>query len=369
MPIPESYYVNVDINYNSVQALTGSVPMSVLISQSATSTKVYQNLQQVASDYTLGTEPEYLAAQIYFNNGGNTLLIFQQGSGVSDTAAIEALLTSYSNFIWVTFVEAKTESELETISQALSASTQQLTKYLAQTIASTAGVDTTSNLVSAGCTNIALLYSTESSVTPYSAIFIPAYFSRININQANSIKSITFTQITGVSPADITPTTLDSLYSGNWNVVVNLANRYTILDGGKMVDGQPIHSAWGFAIFNKDCQDTVTDLLVDKLSYQDSSNVVIENALAQVCNYYVTSGLIGTNKTYNQETQTVVYNGINYELITQGSVLNLGYLIYSIPISSASAADIAANRIPPIYIYAVVNDVIRTVIIYGEVSK
>ena len=367
MPIPESFYVDVNINYQQPTTLTGNIPMSVLISETATSTKTYNSLQQVASDYTLGTEPEYLAAQMYFNNGGTQLLIFQQGSGVSDTAVIEALLTAYENFVWVTFTADKTLIELQTISQALSASTQQLPKYLAQT--SKLDVSTTSSLVTAGCTNIALLYSTENTVTPYSAIVIPAYFSSINVGVQNSIRSMIFTQVSGITVADVEASTLTNLYAANWNVVVNLGNKYTILDGGKMVDGQPIHSAWGFALFQQDCENVVSDLLLTKLPYTDSSNTVIENALSQVCNYYVTAGLIGTNKTYNQPTQTTTYNGTTYTLINQGSILNLGYLIYSIPVSNASASDISLGRIPPIYIYAVINDVVRLVTINGEVSK
>lgn len=365
--IPESFYVDVNINYQQSTQLTGRVPISVLISSTATTTKLYDNLQQVASDYTLGTEPEYLAAQIYFNNGGSQLLIFQQGSGVSDTAAIESLLTSYSNFIWVTFAQDKTEEELQTISEALSASTQQLPKFLAQTSKLT--TDTTTNLVQAGCTNVALLYSTETSVTPYSAIVIPAYFSSINLNIANSVKSIVHTQINGVQTADITTTTLTTLYNQNWNIPINLGDRYTILDGGKMVDGEPIHSAWGFAILKQDCENVVTDILLTKIPYADSSSVVIENALSRICDYYVTAGLISTNKTYRQPTQNVQYNGETYTLIEQGTVLNLGYAIYSIPISNASASDIDLGRIPPIYIFALVGDVVRMVIINGEVSK
>lgn len=364
--IPESFYVDVNINYQQSTQLTGRVPISVLISSTATTTKLYDNLQQVASDYTLGTEPEYLAAQIYFNNGGSQLLIFQQGSGVSDTAAIESLLTSYSDFIWVTFAQDKEQSDLEDISEALSAGTQRLPKFLAQTAATT--IDTAA-LIQGGYTNMALLYDTGSSITPYSALIIPAYFSQINLDIADSLQSIVFNQVVGVSAANVTTSTLETIYSQNWNVVVNLGNRYTILDGGKMLSGEPIHSAWAFCLLKKDCEDVVIDLLVNKLPYANSSNVVIENALSQVCNRYVINGLIGTNKTYNQSTQIVEYNGATYTLITQGTVLNLGYAIYSIPISRASQSDIDVGRIPPIYIYAIIDDVIRLVVINGEVSK
>lgn len=367
--IPQSFYVDVNINYEQTTQLVGNVTMSVLISQTATKTQIYTSLSQVASDYTLGTEPEYLAAQMYFNNGGQSLLIYQQQTSTSDEDTITALLNSYSDFIWVTFVENKTVEQMQTISTALLSSTQGLPKFLAQT---TNIANAPTQLNAQGITNVALLYSSQSqsqNVIPYSAIIIPAYFSSINLSSPNSLNSIVFTQVNGVSPEDISTTELESLYEGNWNVVVNLGNRYVILDGGKMVNGEPIHSAWGFAIFKQDCENVVTDLIVNKLPYVNSSNSIIENALSGVCNKFVTNGLIGIEKIYNQPTQTVTYNGINYETITQGTVLPEGYTIYSIPISNASSDDISKGRIPPVYVYAVINDIIRLVEITGEVTK
>ena len=116
--IQESYYVPINFNYNKGTTLNGTVPMSVLVSSTATSTKIYSSLQQVQSDYASPSAAELLAAQTYFGNGGKELLIFQQGSGVSDTDVISALLTAYSNFIWVTFAQEKTAEEIQTIASS-----------------------------------------------------------------------------------------------------------------------------------------------------------------------------------------------------------------------------------------------------------
>lgn len=368
--INESYYVPISINYQQGATLPSTLPMSVLISNSSTvqQTKVYSNLQQVQSDYS--SQPsavELAAATMYFNNGGQELLIYNQGSSVSDTDAIQSLLASYSNFIWVTFAQEKNITELQTIATALANAGQQYPKFLAMTTNITGAPAT---LVSQGITNVALVNATTTdTLVPYSAIVIPAYFSAINLSQPNSLISMVHTVINGVVPSDITETALTEAVEANWNAIVNLAGRYVIFDGGTMVDGQPIHSAWGFAIFKKSCEDILTDLLVTKLPYTNSSNVTIENALAKVCNYFITNGLIGTDKIYNLSTQQVEYNGTTYTTIQEGQSLANGYYIYSIPISAASPTDISAGRIPPIYIYAIVSGVIRIVTIIGEVSK
>lgn len=364
--IPQSYYTDVNINYKKSTPLIGSVPMSVLISKSAASTKEYTSLQQVQSDYLSSTAPELVAATLYFNNGGTDLLIYQQDSDDTDDVAINKLLDTYSNFVWITFIEEKNASELQLIANTLALSTQPLPKYLAQT---TNIENATTTLSAQGIGNVALLYSNDLELVPYSAIVIPAYFSGINLNEVDSVKSLIFTKVNGVAVSDVNTTQLTSLVNANWNIVVNLGGRYTILDGGKMVDGQPIHSAWGFALFKQNCENVVVDLLVNKLPYQNSSNVVIENALSGVCNQFVTNGLIGTDRTYNQETQSVNYNGFEYVTIRNGQVLASGYYIYSVPIGNATSADKEIGKIPPIYIYAIINDVIRQVIIIGEVTK
>lgn len=362
--INESYYVPVNINYKKGTTLTGSVELSVLISETASATKIYTSLQQVQSDYLDGAELD--AATIYFNNGGKKLLIFQKDSQDTDATTIAALGAAYTDFIWVSYVESKTVAEIEAIATALKSLNQQLPKFLAIT---TKTANAPADVAAEGLTNVALLYSTESTVTPYSAIVIPAYFSGIDLEQANSLKSIVHTVVTGMTDAEVTGTELTTLVEGNWNVIVDVAGRFDIIDGGKMCDGQPIHSAFGFALFKKDCENTVMDLLVQKLPYENSSNAVIENALTQICNRYVTNGLIGTQRIYNQPTQTVVYNGIQYTTIEHNQALTNGYYIYSIPISVATTSDSNVGRIPPIYIYAVINDVIRIVTITGEVSK
>lgn len=363
--INESYYVPVNINYKKGTTLTGSVELSVLISETASETKEYSSLQQVQSDYLDGTA-ELEAATIYFNNGGKQLLIFKKDDQETDAETIAALGQDYTDFIWVSFAENKTLAEIKTIATSLKALNQQLPKFLAIT---TKIDDVPTELAAEGISNVAVMYSTESTVKPYGAIVIPAYFSGINLNQANSLKSIVHTVVTGVKDAEITGSQLTELVEGNWNVVVDVADRFDIIDGGKMCDGQPIHSAFGFALFKKDCENTVMDLLVQKLPYENSSNAVIENALTQICNHYVENGLIGVQRIYNQPTQTVTYNGVQYTTIENGQVLTNGYYIYSIPISVATTSDSNVGRIPPIYIYAVINDVIRIVTITGEVSK
>lgn len=368
--INESYYVPININYQQGTSLTTTLPMSVLISNSSTvqATKIYTNLQQVQSDYaSQSSAVELSAATMYFNNGGQELLIYNQGSSTSDTDAITALLASYNNFIWVTFAQEKNITELQAIATALANANQQYPKFLAMT-SNVEGAPATLN--SQGITNVALVNATSTdTLVPYSAIVIPAYFSGINLSKPNSLQSMIHTVINGVVPSDITESALTTAVEGNWNAIVNLAGRYIVFDGGTMVDGQPIHSAWGFAIFKKNCEDTLTDLLITKLPYANSSNVVIENAISKVCDYFVTNGLIGTDKIYNLSTQQVEYNGTTYTTIQEGQSLSNGYYIYSIPISTASSTDMNAGRIPPVYIYAIISGVIRIVTIIGEVSK
>lgn len=365
--IPESYYVNVNINYKQPTSILATVPMSVLVSATATATKEYTTLQQVQSDYSEDTAPELIAATMYFGNGGTKLLVFKQEEGATIEATLTSLLSTYSDFIWVTFAqEDLTLDDLETIAKTLASSTQGLAKFLAQT---TNLVNATTTLANDGYNNVALVYSDEETVTPYSAIVIPAYFSNIDLTYTDALKSMVHTIVNAVPVSQVTSQELDTLYADNWNVIVNLGNRYNTFDGGKMVDGQPIHSAWGFAIFKENCEDVITDLLVEKLPYANSSNAVIENVLNQICNTFVNNGLIGTEKEYTQPTQTTQYNGVTYTLIREGQVLSNGYTIYSIPIANAELADRQAGKIPPIYIYAIIDDVIRQVKIIGEVSK
>lgn len=372
MSISQSNYVNVSFSYQATSSVTGSIPMTIMFGDSASLTegeKTYNSLTELETDYA-NTTPVYKAGALYFNNGGQQLVLYPLTSSTpSDT--VNTALLKYPNVICVCMLDT-TNITIEEMATLLSTNASQYAYSKLLIVATDGSTDTTTPADVASFNNTVLLKVPTADYTPACAISIAGVLSTYDTTSANSLLSLQFEQLVGMDSyvdGTLTASAINQLVSDNYSVMVNVADRVTFLDGARLTNGEPIHSAWGFAVLENNLTTAVFNALLTKLPYSTPSEAVLQNVVNQICNNFVTNGLITTNGIYRGATQSVSYNGQNYTLISENTVLPNGYLVYEIPIANASASDVQNNKIPPIYVFVVINDAIRMVEIIGEVRK
>lgn len=370
--IPQSNYVNINFTYSATSSIVGSVPNTILFGDdtSITAETTYTSLADVLTDYE-NTTDVYKASALYFNNGGKSLILVPLGSSSASADALAAL-QKYPEVVCVSMLNT-TNIDISEMAELLYSNEENFAYKKILIVASGSGVTdpvTPTELSTYG--NTVLMNVPTSAYKTYAPIGIAGVLSGYDATKVNSIMPLQFQQLSGMDSFITDATTgsaVNALVTAGWCVMVNVANKYVFLDGAQLVNGEPIHSAWGFSVLKNNLENAVFNALLEKLPYATSSETTLQNVINGICNQFITNGLISTNSVYTGATQSVSYNGTSYTLITQNVTLTNGYLVYEIPIENASDTDKSAGKIPPIYVFVVINDAIRMVEITGEVRK
>lgn len=365
--IPESNYVDISFQYQPASSASGSVPATILFYQSATGSAVeYEDVATILTsaievgNTTLGT-----IATLYNENGGQALITCPYAVGSAGSAVAECL-AEYPDVINVVFAEPLSASDMSGVLSALS---NKANKYKGILLYALDGTEDITEIGIGDHKNIALLWLPEDSVDTWAAVALAGVLSQFDADETGGISSLQFEALKGVENYVYTGTTtaLNNLVNRKWNVVVNVGNRAIVLDGATMIDGDPIHAAWGVSLLETQIREGLSDLLFTKLPYSAESDGALYNSIVGTLNKFVNAGLITAGSPYSGATQKTVYNGKTHTTIQAGASLNNGFVVYSISIGEATQADRTARKTPPIFVYLIVNNNIRTIVVYGEV--
>lgn len=364
--------VNFEVEQNNVGP--GSYRKTLLMSSSAsTRYKEYSSLAEVEVDF-ISTTSEYKQAKIYFDNGGQILVIGQIDTGETLLEAVQAVEAVFTDFIFVAFVSDFDNSdpkeddliELVTNFDSRVAPNKKIALiYVIDAIAETSSTDDiASKLKAADAKSCVCVYREEVHLV------VAAYFSSIDLNDSESIKDFTFTQeATGlIDGSPLTDATYDILVGKNY-VVYSTIGSLKAFFNGNTVGGNGIETVWGTIALENDVQSNAFETVADKqyLTDQGLNNVV--RSIKDGMQRYVTNGLISPDTTYLGETQKITYNGQEYTTIRKGQTLSLGYLVFTVPMANISVSDRAAKKLPPITVYVNARGSIRKVEINGEVRE
>lgn len=371
MSISVSKVVNVDFKVAEQTVATGSYNKTLLMSTDATVRfKEYNTLAEVEVDFN-NTTPEYDAAELYFNNGGQVLVIGQIDTGESLLQAVQAVELVFTDFIFVAFVDKDNDAvEAQALVTDFDARVAPNKRIACFTVSdanakTTATTDLMSVLAAANLKSAAAKYT---STGEHDGVLIGAYFSKVDLNGVESIQDYNFTSEVGPSAESLTDAEYDQLIAKNYNFVATIGN-FTLNWGGNIVSGVGLETIFGTIALENDVTEAAFDTVVDKQYFTDAGSNNIITAIKDAMVRYVTNGFIAPDSTYLGEDQVINYNGQDFPTIRNGQTLSLGYLVFAIPVANVSAADRAARKLPPISVFINARGSIRRIDINGEVEQ
>lgn len=343
-----SNIVSVAINLSPAAAIRSGFNIGCIIGPStiispSTRVKSYANTDAMLADGWQGTEPEYLAAQLYFGQKptpGSVIIGRQQTGTDSFLQAVQACRAADTSWYGCYCVNA-TKSDHIAIAPYIETATPR-SAYFGTTSDSDVPTGTAGNVLltlqAAKYTRTLIQYST----TAHAAVGIMGYAMGANNNTLNSAYTLAYKPEVGVTPEALTSTQVKAIKDANGNVYINRGSYYNVFEQGVVSSGLPFDEIINLDILSNNLQAGVMNLLtsISKVPQTEDGVSLIVNALTDPL---VTAKNIGFIAPGIWKANTV-------KNLNTGDALSQGYLIQSDTIASQSASDRASRLAPPIYI-------------------
>lgn len=224
-------------------------------------------------------------------------------------------------------------------------------------------------------------YSTKSINSTFidTALLVGAYFSKVDLDDADSIKDYCYTEetLTGIAEdsaaENLTQEQFEALVNNDSNQgyynVIDEVGSHVVNFGGNLatIDNISIHTDFGAIAVERDITYSVLERMIGKqyLTEQGMSNV--KAAINANLQRYKTNGYLNLGAAYSGEDLVITYNAKKYNVINSGTTLTQGFYIFSVPVADISQTDRQAKRFTPIYVILETQSGARVIEITGEV--
>lgn len=369
-------FVNINIKQHVFSAVKGTRDTVVLLT-----TEAFSSTDLISSyadaQVALASCPNALGyAKIYFDNGGNNLLVI--GNATLTKAGIDSILATLANeYIVIAFAGDKTNRETIYGTMKEVAQGRQVQKESATSIDSAYGISEKIILASTSVlsdtsevNNFAVKYIADDSTLEAdhsgAEMAIAAYLSQINVYGVDTVHDYAFTrEIFDWNAEDITDSQYATIIQNNMNVTILLANAYRNC-GGNCKDGLDLVNSYVRIILHQTLTDRLISVLTQKI--KNAAGIgKIYTAMIQELENYRTCGYLATDKFWIDEDLVVTYNGISYTVIEKGTQLQNGYKAVVLPLSSLSEQDKADHKAPPIIVVLADQYGIRVINVTGDI--
>jgi hypothetical protein len=326
---------------------------------------IYSGLDEMITAGFETTDPEYLAAALYFSRSPRPQRVAIGRQGVAPETPVQAVTAArLKNSDWyaVTYVTALSDAEITAIAAYVEACSPDTTFFYTT---SSAGVLTNeagnifATLKAAGYRRTHGMYSAGES--PIAAASVMAYAMAVNFALANSAYTLSLKSLPGVTPDSLTSTNISNIKTNNGNYYVQLGGTYNVLQNGVQADGSFFDEVHGLDWLKLQIQRNVMDLLtsVAKVPQLDIGTTSIINAIATALEGGVRNLLIAPG----------VWTGPAIFTLETGTPLESGYAIMAEAVADQSAADRQARKAPPIYVAVILAGAIHTSVISVYVNR
>lgn len=341
----------------------GSYPKTVLFNEETTgdAVKTYENMFQVEQDHT--DNDTHAFAKHYFDNGGAKLTVINNAESKDPAVRVEELAQNEElrEVVMFAFTDLDTAqiSTIDTVLRGLEAPNQLIGVFYTN--------DKSSELTD-DLSDYSIIYFNEEA---QSHAVIPAYFSAIKINRENALRNIEYLNVI----KDGEPfqnyiykgTDYDDLIDKDYNFIIQVSNK-TVLAGGVTATGVQIAVVFATITMQREIQKNVSLFLSRSRPFLNAEGVAqVRSVVTPILEKYRSNGILGGfSDEWKYATQTVEYNNNEYVPVRQGDVLPKGYVLF-IP-GEISSEDIGDKKLPPIYLYLIMQGNIRAVKINGKVG-
>lgn len=346
--LPVSDIVNVSVYLTPTTPVGQEFDLGLIVGQStviagttADRVRVYSSLAGMITDGFTDTDPEYLAAQLYFSQSPKPAQV-AIGRWISGTetaaAAVTACRAANTNWYGCTVCGA-VDADIEGVAAYIEAASP-FSAYFATTsdaavLAGTAG-NVALTLQAAGYTRTLLQYSTYQDA----AASILGYAMGANTQAAGSAYTLAFKSEPGVTPEALTEAQVTTLQGQNCNYYVTRGNTYNTFEQGVMASGMWFDERLGLDELASGISTAIMGQLTSntKVPQTEGGMTLLKNAIDAPCRQAVATGFLAPG----------VWTGAAIQNLSTGDMLPLGYLIQSQSIASQSETDRTARKAPPI---------------------
>lgn len=314
--------------------------------------RMYEDADDMLDDGFALTDPEYIAASIYFSQSPQPRKVYIGRQDTSTSPAetcLEAIVACRdANFDWyigvcLNAVKADHEDIALWTESASPSTVYFYTTSDSDVLAATASPPGIFEyLKSLDYSRTLGQYSTtQSDVYPnniYAVIAIAGYVCGQNSGLADSAFTLKFKQETGISVEPLTATQRGYIENQNGNVYLSYGNYYSWFEQGKMANGDFFDERINLDMLVNNIQLTIADLLnsTPKIPQTEEGVTQIIRCINEACDEAVNIGFLAPGE----------WTGTNILNLSTGDILPKGYLVQAEAINDQSTAD-RQNRIAP----------------------
>lgn len=310
--------------------------------------KVYSGVDRMIDDGFLITDPEYLAADLYFKQSPTPTKVVV---GVKDTS-------DGSTETWVQAITACRQKNGEwygvyvASATALSTADHQAIATYVQTLRAAYFYD---DSAAADITNVTTdvfsvlkglaakrsygLYST----TKYAGAAAMGFAMGANDGRPGSAYTMAYKSLEGVTPDDLDKTSVENLKDKNANYYVTRGASYNVMENGVTADGTWFDEVIGTDQLANDIQIACMDVLTQtstKIPYTDAGALQFVVAINGACADAALRGFLAPG----------IWNGPTVLDLETGDTLEAGYLVQAEPVADQPASAREDRICPPIYV-------------------
>lgn len=370
MPLSLNDIVNVVVSLSPVAAVRSGFNLGLIIGDSdvipkADRVRTYTSTDAMIDDGFDLTDPEVIAAQLYFNANGRSkptrVAIGVWDSTGAETAleAVQACRAANSDWYGFTVLDAL-KADIQDVA-AYTESAKPASAYFYTTADADVLAGTAGNIME---TLKGLKYRRtlgQYSKTNYAVASILGYAMGANTGLINSAYTLAYKSEVGVATEDLTDSQVTDIKGVNGNVYINRGATYDVFEQGVMADGTPFDEIINLDMLSNNIQLAVMDLLTGypKIPQTEDGVSLLINAINRPCSNARNIGFIAPG----------VWNAPSILDLSTGDMLSAGYLIMAESVASQSQADREARKAPPIYVCIKLAGAIEHVVINVQVNR
>jgi len=373
--------VNVTVLISPLSAPRGTFNETLIVGEAeviptSERLRLYTDPDDMLTDGFLVTDPEYIAAEIYFSQQPAPIKLWIGRQDTTETSPPETALEAVqacrlASFEWYMAIclAAVADDHKDIALWAESAAPSTL--YLFTTNdADILTVDPSPDdiflyLKTLNYGRVMGQYATtiggEYPNNIYAIVAIAGYVCGQNTGLANSAFTLKFKQEVGIAPEPLTTTLVNIIANKNGNLYLSYGNYYTFFEQGKMANGQFFDEVINLDMLVNNMQLSVMDLLYGnpKIPQTDDGVTQIMRVINLACEQAVTLGFLAPGK----------WTGPNVLNLKTDDMLPRGYMVQAQSVDDQSQADRELRKSPPIYVAIKEAGAIHSVLIGVYVNR
>ena len=360
--LPMSNVVDIEVYVSPTAPIQPTFNQGLIIGSSArisAATRIKKYLYgnwttAMAADGFLTTDPEYIAASLYFSQTPTpqTLWVGRRDLTASPAETALSALTACraaSFEWWGCYVCGAAKADHVAIAEWAQTVTPPVC-YFYTTSDADVPTNTAGNVFAAlkgASYNRAFgQYATTQSATypnnAYAGAAAMGVAMGLNTGLANSAFTMKFKTETGIYTEPLDVTSISNIEGNNGNMYLSYGNAYSFLEQGVMANGQFFDEILNLDMLKSDIQYNIMNLLTvnPKIAQTDPGETQLLHAVNEACEAARNRGFLAGG----------VWNGQPMLNLNTGDPIPLGYLAQAESFRKQSSADRAARKAMPIYL-------------------